>query len=84
LSSGSAGLSVFCLTIDCVPPPGPVLDTTGAGDCFYAGLLTGLLRGMSPAQAGRLGAATGACCVTGMGASAGLRDFDGTMRLAGL
>jgi sugar/nucleoside kinase (ribokinase family) len=72
------------LAIDCVPPPGPVLDTTGAGDCFYAGLLTGLLRGMSPAQAGRLGAATGACCVTGMGASAGLRDFDGTMRLAGL
>ena len=39
------------------PPPGPVIDTTGAGDCFYAGLLTGLLRGLSVEQAGRLGAA---------------------------
>ncbi len=67
-----------------VPPPGPLLDTTGAGDCFYAGLLTGLLRGLGAADAGRLAAATGACCVTGLGANAGLRDFAETARLAGL
>jgi sugar/nucleoside kinase (ribokinase family) len=72
------------IAIDLVPAPSPVVDTTGAGDCFFAGLLVGLLRGMSPADAGRLGAATGACCVTGMGATAGLRNFDETMRLAGL
>ena len=64
--------------------PGPVIDTTGAGDCFYAGLLSGLLREMTIEQAGRLGAAAGACCVTGLGATAGLRDFAETARLAGL
>jgi len=70
--------------IPCLPAPGPVIDTTGAGDCFYAGLLTGVLRDMSVEDAGRLAAATGACCVTGMGATAGLKDFHATARLAGL
>lgn len=70
--------------IECVPAPGPIVDTTGAGDCFYAGLLAGLLKGMSVEQAGRLAAATGACCVTGMGATAGLRNYHETARLAGL
>ena len=72
------------LKIDQVPAPGPVVDTTGAGDCFYAGLLTGLLRGKSLPEAGRLAAATGACCVTGLGATAGLRDYVETARLAGV
>jgi len=72
------------LEVASVPPPGPVVDTPGAGDCFYAGLLTGLLHGMQVADAGRLAAATGACCVSGLGATAGLRGYDETMRLAGL
>lgn len=67
-----------------VVPPGPVVDTTGAGDAFFAGLLAGLLRGLTLDDAGRLAAAAGACCVTGLGASAGLRDFAETSRLAGL
>jgi sugar/nucleoside kinase (ribokinase family) len=67
-----------------VQPPGDVVDTTGAGDSFYAGLLTGLLRGMPVAQAGRLAAAAGACCVTGLGATAGLRGYNETLDLAGV
>ncbi len=65
-------------------PPGDVVDTTGAGDCFLGGLLTGLLRGLSPADAGRLGSATGACCVTGLGATTAIRAFEETAKLAGL
>lgn len=70
------------LDIPCVPAPGPVADTTGAGDSFLAGLLTGILRGMPLRAAGILGAATAACCVTGRGAIAGLRSFDETRLLA--
>ncbi|QEG34087.1 carbohydrate kinase family protein [Bythopirellula goksoeyrii] len=65
-----------------IPPPGPVIDTTGAGDSFLGGLLTGLLRGMSPTEAGRLAAACGACCVTGLGATSAIRDFEATAKLA--
>lgn len=64
-----------------VPPPGPVVDTTGAGDSFYAGLIAGLVRGLPLPQAGRLAAAAGACCVTGLGASESIRDFDATWAL---
>ncbi len=67
-----------------VEPPGPVVDTTGAGDSFYAGLIAGLSHGMSVYHAGRLGAAAGACCVTAIGATAGLRSFEETLQLAGV
>lgn len=72
------------IDVPCVAAPGPVIDTTGAGDSFLAGLVLGLARGMPVESAARLGAATAACCVTRAGATAGLRDFDVTMRLAGL
>jgi sugar/nucleoside kinase (ribokinase family) len=67
-----------------VSPPGEIIDTTGAGDCFLGGLLAGLLRGLSAADAGRLAAAAGACCVTGLGATAAIRDYKATAKLAGL
>ncbi|MCE9629513.1 MAG: carbohydrate kinase family protein [Planctomycetia bacterium] len=70
------------IEVPCIVPPAPVIDTTGAGDSFLAGLLVGLLRGMPVAEAARLGAATAACCVTRAGATAGLRGYDETLRLA--
>lgn len=64
--------------------PGPVVDTTGAGDSFYAGLLTGLLKGLPAEQAGQLGCAAGACCVTSIGGASGGRCYAETARIAGI
>lgn len=70
--------------IPAMRPPGPVVDTTGAGDCFYAGLITGLLLGWSLPEAGRLGVAAGACCVTAYGGHSGTRNLMETARMAGM
>jgi sugar/nucleoside kinase (ribokinase family) len=70
------------IELPCLPAPGPVVDTTGAGDSFLAGLVAGILQGMPIREAGLLGAATAACCVTGVGATAGLRSFEDTLQLA--
>lgn len=67
-----------------VAPPGEIVDTTGAGDCFFGGLLAGILRGLLIADAGKLAAACGACCVTGLGATTAIRGYEETARLAGI
>ena len=70
--------------VPAIQPPGPVVDTTGAGDSFFGGLLTGVLRGFETADAGKLAAAAGASCVTGLGATTAIRDYAATAQLAGL
>jgi sugar/nucleoside kinase (ribokinase family) len=72
------------IEVPAIKPPGPVIDTTGAGDSFFGGVLAGVLRGLPPAAAGRLGAAAGASCVTGLGATTAIRGYDETARLAGI
>jgi sugar/nucleoside kinase (ribokinase family) len=79
----SPAAAEYC-QIEPVFPPGDVVDTTGAGDTFFAGLLCGRLRGLPIAAAGQLAAAVGACCVTGAGATTAIRPFDETAKLAGL
>src|SRR5215472_8525792 len=53
-----------------LPPVTPV-DTTGAGDCFNAGLIAGLLQGLALPQAAALGCATGALSTGALGGTAG-------------
>jgi sugar/nucleoside kinase (ribokinase family) len=65
-------------------PPGEVLDTTGAGDAFCAGLVAGILCGFEVSEAARLASATAAMCVTAYGATAGLGDRKAVTNLAGL
>jgi len=69
------------LDIPAVSAPGPVVDTTGAGDAFVAGLISGLLRDLDLFTAARVGAAAGACCVTGRGGAQALRNWEETLRL---
>lgn len=52
-----------------------VVDTTGAGDAWAAGFLTGLLRDMGAEEAARLGHRVAADCITSVGASAGIRPL---------
>jgi sugar/nucleoside kinase (ribokinase family) len=50
------------------------VDPTGAGDCFDAGFLCGLLEGLNPADAARLAAAAGALAATAQGPMEGPVD----------
>jgi sugar/nucleoside kinase (ribokinase family) len=64
-----------------LPPVTPV-DTTGAGDCFNAGLIAGLLRGLPLPRAAALGCATGALSAGARGATAGAPALGKAMDLA--
>jgi sugar/nucleoside kinase (ribokinase family) len=64
------------------PPPMTPVDTTGAGDCFNAGLLAGLLRGLDPAQALALACATGALSTQGIGGTGHVLELTAALALA--
>jgi len=58
-----------------------VIDATGAGDAYVAGFLTGALKGWDLEKAGKLATAVGTCCVTAMGATAGVKSLEETLKM---
>jgi sugar/nucleoside kinase (ribokinase family) len=56
-----------------------VIDSTGAGDSWFAGLLTGLRQNMPLEQAGRLANRVAADCCTAIGASTGIQPLKETL-----
>ncbi|HSZ59127.1 MAG TPA: carbohydrate kinase family protein [Tepidisphaeraceae bacterium] len=56
-----------------------LVDTTGAGDTWFGGLLTGMIRGMGLEQMGRFANRAAADCCTALGASTGVRSFEKTL-----
>jgi sugar/nucleoside kinase (ribokinase family) len=64
-----------------LPPLTPV-DATGAGDCFNAGLICGLLRGLALPGAAALGCAVGALSTQAAGGTASCPDLASALALA--
>jgi sugar/nucleoside kinase (ribokinase family) len=63
-------------------PPMTPADTTGAGDCFDAGLIAGLLDGLDLPQAAALGCAAGALSTAAPGGTASAPNMTAAAKLA--
>jgi len=61
--------------------PTTVVDTTGCGDSFNAGMIAGLLSGCTPEDAALIGCACGALVASGLGSDAGIVDLAGVLAL---
>ena len=59
----------------------PAVDTLGAGDCWTAGFLLGLLRGWDLEKTARFANAVGACNVQAVGATTGVQTEAETLAL---
>jgi sugar/nucleoside kinase (ribokinase family) len=57
----------------------PVVDSTGCGDAYCAGFITGLALGYDLERACELGAAAGGLVIQGLGSDAGIVDLSGTL-----
>ena len=66
-----------------LPAVTPV-DTTGAGDCFNAGLIAGLLQGLTLPRAAALGCAAGALSTRAPGGTSSAPDLQAALAMAKL
>ncbi len=57
-----------------------VVDATGAGDAFAAGFIAGIWQDWSLEKTAHFASAVGALCVTGVGASGGVRSLTETIQ----
>jgi len=77
--AGSLDISAWCekeLWAPCFQVQ--VAGTTGAGDATIAGFLSGLLRGLTPAEAMTMAVAVGACNVEAVDALSGICSWEDT------
>jgi sugar/nucleoside kinase (ribokinase family) len=83
LKKGAKGCTIYSKekTVD-IPayPVEKAVDTTGAGDTFAAGFLSGLKQGYSKEECAMLGAAAASCCVEKTGATDGVKDWKEVLR----
>ncbi len=66
---------------DVLAPSVEAIDGTGAGDAFIAGFLAARLRGFDLLESARIGNATGALCVSALGATGGVIGWDAAVAL---
>ena len=83
VTRGEAGCTVYTADgrMDVTGFPAAEIDPTGAGDCFDAGFIAGLLDGLSLDAAARLGNACGALAVGEKGPMAGAKRRDAVNQL---
>ena len=82
LKMGADGCLVMAAEKDTIRLPAfevEVVDATGAGDAFAAGFIAGVWHGWSLERTARFASAVGALCVTGVGASGGVRSLAETV-----
>jgi sugar/nucleoside kinase (ribokinase family) len=56
-----------------------VVDSTGCGDSYCSGFITGLSMGWNLEKCGLLGAACGSLVIQGLGSDAGIKDLESTI-----
>ncbi|MGH3244213.1 MAG: carbohydrate kinase family protein, partial [Spirillospora sp.] len=61
--------------------PVEAVDTTGCGDAYCAGFITGLAHGRDVLESARWGTATAASVARGLGSDAGLTGLDDVLRM---
>jgi len=57
-----------------------VVDTSGAGDCFIAGFLKGILEGWDVERCAKFGSAVASFCIRAIGCTAGVRPMEEVLR----